>query len=94
MSGIPILTFKQTNQPLLHTTILKQSTCYTVTTDTQQWYRINTKEITDNHNTAISNDTRMNMGLLPPAELPEINTFETFARLLLSQNQRDLPNNI
>ena len=35
-----------------------------------------------------------NMVPLPPAEPPEINTFETIVRLSLSQNQRDLPNNI
>ena len=29
---------------------------------------------------------------LPPAEPPEINTFETIVRLSLLQNQRDLPN--
>ena len=61
---------------------LKQSACYTVTPDTHQWYWINTNEITYNHNTAIFNDTTTNMVPLPP----EINTFQTVVRLLLSQN--------
>ena len=34
------------------------------------------------------------MFLLPPAELSEFNAFETFARLSLLQNQRDLLNDI
>ena len=34
------------------------------------------------------------MVLLPPAELPEFNAFETIVRLSLSQNQRDLPSDI
>ena len=36
----------------------------------------------------------INMGLLQPAEPPELNAFEMIARLSLSQHQRDLPNNI
>ena len=89
--------FEHTNKPVKCSHILvffKQSTCYTVTPDTHQWYRINTNEITDNHNIAICNDTTINMVPLPPAEPPEFNAFETISRLLLSQNQRDLPHNI
>ena len=47
-------------------------------------------KITDNHNIAICNDTTTDMVPLSPAEPPVFNTFETIARLSLSQNQRDL----
>ena len=89
--------FEHSNKPVKFSNILvflKQSTCYTVTPDTHQWYRINTNETTDNHNIAICNDTRINMVLLPPAEPPEFNAFETIARLSLLQNERDLPNGV
>ena len=69
-------------------------TCYAVTPNTLQWYRINTNKITDNHKTAICNDTTVNMVPLPPTEQPEMNPFETFVRLSHSQNQRDLPDDI
>ena len=71
---------------------LKQYVCYTITPDTHQWYRINTNEITDNHNIAIWNDTTINMFPLPTAEPSKSNAFETIARLTLSQNQREPPN--
>ena len=73
---------------------LKQLACYTVTPDTHYWYRINNNGVTDNHNIAIFNDTTINMVPLPPAEPSEFNAFETVVRLSLSQNQRDLPNDI
>ena len=59
-----------------------------------QWYCINTNEITDNHNIAICNDTTINMVPLPTAEPSESNAFERIARLSLSQNQREPPNDI
>ena len=31
---------------------LKQSTCYAITPDTHQWFRINGNEITHNHKTS------------------------------------------
>ena len=55
---------------------------------------INTNEITDNNNKAIYNDPAINMVPLPPAELSESNAFETIVKLSLSQNQRDLLNDI
>ena len=94
MSGIPIWTFKQTSQLLSHTSIFKQSTCYTVTPDTHQLYRINNNQITDKHNIAIYNDTTVNMVPLQPTESLEFNAFEAIVRLLHSQNQRHLPNDI
>ena len=71
---------------------LKQSACYTITLDTHQCYRINTNEITDNHNIVLCNDPTLNMVPLSTAELSESNTFEAIARLIPSENQRDLPN--
>ena len=53
--------------------LLKQSACYTVTPDTHQWYRVNTNEITDNHNIILCNDPTINMLLLPTAEPSESN---------------------
>ena len=73
---------------------LKQHLCYIVTPDIHQWYRINTNEITDDHNIAICNDTSINMVPLPQAEPLEFNTFKTIVNLSLSKNQRDLPNDI
>ena len=55
---------------------LKQSKCYTITPDSHQSYRINTNEITDNHKIALCNDPTVHMVPLPPAEPPEVNTFE------------------
>ena len=88
--------FEYSNQPVFCSSILvflKQSACYTVTPDTHQSYRTNTNKITDNHNTVLCNGPRINMVPLPTAELSESNAFETIARLTLSQNQMDLPNN-
>ena len=66
---------------------LKHSACYTVTPDTHQWYKINTNKITDNHNTAICNDTTINMVPLPPAEPHDLNTFETIVRMSLTKSK-------
>ena len=65
---------------------LKQSACYAITPDTHQWYRLNTTEITDNHNITLCNDPTINMVPLPTSEPSESNAFETIARLTLSQN--------
>ena len=65
-----------------------------VTPNTHKWYWIETNEITDNHIIAICNDTTINMAALPPADPPGFKAFETIVRLSLSQNQRDLPDNI
>ena len=60
---------------------LKHLHCYTVNPDTHQWYRINSHKIQENHNVAICNDKTVNTIQLPPAEPPEANAIETFARL-------------
>ena len=89
--------FEYSNKPVNCSSILiflKLCVCYTKTPNTHQWYRINTNEITDNHNTTICNDTTINMVSLPSAKPSESNAFETIMRLSLSQNQRDLPNYI
>ena len=64
---------------------LKQSTCYTRTPDTHQWYRINPNEITDNHKIELCNDLTVHMVSIPSAEPWEVNAVETIARLTLSQ---------
>ena len=53
----------ETNQltALVILVFLKQSTCYAITPDTHQWYRINTNKITDNHNIALCNDSVISM---------------------------------
>ena len=87
--------FEHSNKPVNCSHILvflKQSACYTVNLNTHQWYRINTNEITNNHAIAICNDNSINIVPLPPAEPSEFNTFGTITRLLLSQNQAELPN--
>ena len=53
---------------------LKQSTCYIITPDT---HRINTNEILENHKIAHCNDPAVHMVPIPPAELSEINAFNT-----------------
>ena len=60
---------------------------YTITPDTHQWYRINTHEITNSHNIAISNDKMVTMVQLPPVESNEANATETFARLTTTNSQ-------
>ena len=45
--------------------LLKQSTCYAITPDTHQWYRINSNKITDNHKIAFCNDLTVHMLPLP-----------------------------
>ena len=50
--------------------------------------------VQDNHNLAPCNDPTINMVPLLTAEPSESNAFETVVRLLLSQKQRDLPNDI
>ena len=72
---------------------LKQSTCYAITPDTHQWYRINSNEITDNHKIALCNEPTAHMVPLPPAEPSDVNAFETIARLTFSQVQNEHFNN-
>ena len=71
------------------TLIVKQSTCYPITPDTHQWYRINANEITDNHKIALCNTPTVHMVPLPLAEPSEINSVETIARLTHSQTSKD-----
>ena len=52
-----------------------------VNPDTHQWYRMNSHKIMESHNILICNDKTMNIVQLPPAEPPEANATETFARL-------------
>ena len=68
---------------------LKQSTCYTITPDTHQWYRINTDEITNTHKIALFNDLKVHTVPLPPAEPLEGNAFETSVRLTFSEAQKE-----
>ena len=53
----------------------------TITPDTQQWYRVNVYEITDNHKIALCNDPTVHMVPLPSAEPSEVNAVETIQRL-------------
>ena len=69
---------------------LKHLACYTINPDTHQWYRINGCEIKESHNVAICNDKTVNMVELQPAEPPEANTIETFARLTTINNNTNL----
>ena len=92
MSGIPVWAFIQTVNCSYILLFLKQSACYKVNPDTHQWYRVNTNEITNNHTIPIGNDSTINMVSLPQAEPPEFNAYGSIARLVLSQNQTDLPN--
>ena len=69
---------------------LKTLACYTTTSDTHQWYRINTLEITYSHNIVICNDQTVNMVQLPPAESHEANAIETFAKLTTTNNQMNV----
>ena len=71
---------------------LKQSTCYAITPDTHQWYRINSNEITDNHKIALCNDLTVHMVPLPSAEISKANVVKAIARLTLSQTHEDHPN--
>ena len=67
-AGILIWRIKQNSLLLLHPCILKQSTCYTITPDTCQRYRINTNEITNIHRITLCNDLTVHMEPLPPTE--------------------------
>ena len=72
----------------LHTLVFFKTICMLYSTpDNHQWYRINTNEITDNHNIAICNDITVNMVPLPSAEPLEFNAFKTIASLPFSQNK-------
>ena len=83
---------------------VKQSTCYAITPDTHQWYRINANEpdthqwyrinaneITDNHKIALCKDPTVHKVSLPSAKPLEVNTVETIARLTHSQIPKDHP---
>ena len=65
---------------------LKQSTCYGITPDTHQWYRINANEVTDNHKIPLCNDPTIHMAPLPSAEPSEVNAVKTIERLTHSHN--------
>ena len=60
---------------------LRQSTCYVITPHTHQWFKINANEILKNHKLAICDDQLAHIIPLPPAELPEINTFTTIIKI-------------
>ena len=60
---------------------LKHLACYMVNSDTHQWYRINSHKIMERKNIITCNDQTVNMTQLPPADPPEANAIETFARL-------------
>ena len=70
---------------------LKQSTCYAITPDTHQWYRINTNETTDNNKIALCYDPTVQMVPLPSAEPSSVNTFKRIARLIFHKLKRDHP---
>ena len=71
---------------------LKQSICYGITPDTNEWYRINSNEITDNHKIVLCNDLTVHMVPLPSAESSEVNAVKTVAILTLSETHKDHPN--
>ena len=62
-------------------------TCFLFTPHTHQWYRINTKEILQNHKLAFCTDKVAHMVPLPSAEPPVINVYMTILRVTLQQNQ-------
>ena len=64
---------------------LRQSTCYIITPDTNQWWKINANEILEKHKLALYNDKLTHMVPITPAEPPEIDTFTTVARLTFLQ---------
>ena len=68
---------------------MRQSACYLITPDTQQWYRINTNKILGNDKITLCNDSAVHMVPIPPAEPLEINAVNTIARLTLSQTQNE-----
>ena len=64
---------------------LKQSTCYTITPDTYQWYRINTNKITSSQIIALCHDPTVHMLPLPPAESLQVYAFETSVSLTYAE---------
>ena len=50
-------------------------------------YKFNANEILENHKLALCDDQSAHMVPLPPAELPEINTFTTLTKITLIQTQ-------
>ena len=62
---------------------LNMATCYVTTPNTHQWYRINTKDILQDHKLALCVDKVAHMVPLPPA----INVYMTILRVRLQQNQ-------
>ena len=54
---------------------LRQSTCYVITPNTHQWYKINANKIFDSYKLAPCDDHSTHMIPIPPAEPPEINPF-------------------
>ena len=57
-----------------------------------QWYRINTKEILQDHRLGLCDDNIAHMVSLPPSQPPAINTYMTLPQVTLQQNQ-DCQNN-
>ena len=58
-----------------------------------QWYKINVNEIVESHTLALCDDQSTHMVPLPPAKLPEINTFAAITRLTFLQTQDEPVNN-
>ena len=78
--------FEQYEQPVNCSHILmflNMATCYVVTPHIHQWYRINTKEILQDHDLALCDNEVVHIVSLPPV----INTYMTTPRVMLQQTQ-------
>ena len=72
---------------------LNMAACYVVTPHIHQWYRINTKEILQDHELVLCDDEVAYMVPLPPSEPLAMNTYMTLPRVTLQQNE-DSQNNV
>ena len=72
---------------------LRQSTCYVITPNKHQWYKISANKILESHKLALWKDHLTHIGPKPPAKLPEINAFTTITGLTFLQTQDEQVSN-
>ena len=72
---------------------LRYSMCYVIVPHMHQWYKINANGILDSHKLALYDEQLIHMVPVPPAELPEMNTFTTITRLTFFQTQDEQVSN-
>ena len=88
--------YENSNKVVTHSHIivfLKQSTCYALTPDRHQWFRINANEINDKHKITLCNDPTVHIMQLPSADPLEVNALNTIERLLHSHTSVNHMNN-